>query len=629
MTKLEVLKRYWGYTHFRPHQEQVIEALLSQQDCLAVLPTGAGKSLCYQLPALLQEGVTLVISPLIALMQDQVQQLKEKGIKALHFSHGGSSQDTSRLIDNSKFGDYKLLYFSPERIQQEGFLEQIQGLKVSCIAVDEAHCISEWGIDFRPAYRQIAQLQKHFPKAVTVALTASATAKVKQDIEENLNLKNPINVSGSFERSNIAYHIFETEDKWSLLYQWVHFTKGTSIVYCETRKQTLQLSNWLQQKNIAAAAFHGGMTLTEKKQQLNNWQQDKLQVMVATNAFGMGIDKANVRLVVHFFPPDSLERYYQETGRAGRDGKPANAVLFLHKNDCHTLETQLANSYPEATDYEKTYKNLCNYLQISKGSLPVEPFTLQFSEFCTTYKLPLKKTWQCFNDFEQMGIIACHAPDPKKWTLKTEHTAAHLLSFFEDQSPFTVLLEYVLRKYPSFPQRAITFKPETAAYTLSYSQEKLASLLNQLDKMGVLEFQKEETDLNLQFLVPREEPYTLREVLQHHKTRKKIRVERLQSMVSFLKHKQYCLRNQLLAYFGEKHTTPCQQCSADSCSPSGTYTQEMEQQLLNLLAQEAYSIAEIKEKLFILPQALSNLMEKLIAQEKIELTNTHKLILKK
>ena len=623
MNKKGILLKYWGYDQFRPNQEKIIDTVLSKKDCLAILPTGAGKSLCYQLPGLLQEGITLIVSPLIALMQDQVQQLKNRNIKAMHFSATSHKEDVGRLLDNSKFGDYKFIYLSPERIQNEAFLEQLAMLPVNCIAVDEAHCISEWGIDFRPAYRKIKHLQDCFPNAPTIALTASATAKVKNDIIENLTLKKPEVIIGSFERKNIAYQVVEVEDKWTLLFQLVKFIQGTAIVYCETRYQTEQISSWLEQKGISARAFHGGMSQREKKDRLVDWQSNRKRVMVATSAFGMGIDKADVRLVVHFAPPDSLERYYQETGRAGRDGKIAKAFLLLHKNDITELTSKLIESLPEERDYIKTYKNLCNFFQISSGSLPENTFHLNFSQFCTLYKLGKKKTWQCFTDFEQNGIVHFHPSYQKQWQLKSSHSETKLLSFFDSQSQLGTLIEILLRNYPHFPQDKISVNPKTIERLLNLKEKAIKASLNQLKAMDVIDFDDRSADLELQFLVPREDQYALINLLKHQKLKRKIKLERLEKMIHFLKHPQRCLRNQLLNYFGESRSSTCKQCSATLCAPIDQVTKDAENELLALLAKGPTSLNQIKENLFILPSVLASLLEKLLAQEKIEKTTTN------
>lgn len=627
MNKKEVLLKYWGYDQFRPNQEKIIDTVLSKKDCLAILPTGAGKSLCYQLPGLLQEGITLIVSPLIALMEDQVQQLKNKNIKAMHFSATNNIEDLGRLLDNSKFGDYKFIYLSPERIQNEVFLEQLTMLTVNCIAVDEAHCISEWGIDFRPAYRKIKHLQECFPNAPTIALTASATAKVRNDIIENLTLKKPEVIIGSFERKNIAYQVVEVEEKRTLLFQLVKFIQGTAIVYCETRYQSEQISLWLEQKGISARAFHGGLSQREKKDRLRDWQSNRKRVMVATSAFGMGIDKADVRLVIHFTPPDSLERYYQETGRAGRDGKISKAFLLLHKNDITELRSTLIDNLPEERDYIKTYKNLCNFFQISSGSLPENTFHLNFSQFCKLYKLGKKRTWQCFTDFKQNGIVHFHTSYQKQWQLKSSHSEAKLLSFFDSQSHLGSLIEILLRKYPYFPQDEISVNPKTIMRLLHLKEESIKASLNQLKAMDVIDFNDRSPDLEIQFLVPREDQYALVNLFNHQKLKRKIKLERLEKMIHFLKYSQLCLRNQLLNYFGESRSSNCKQCSATTCNSIDQVTKDDEKKLLKLLSKGPTSLDQIKENLFILPSALACLLQKLLAQEKIEKTTTNHFLL--
>jgi ATP-dependent DNA helicase RecQ len=382
MDKLQLLEKHWGYFEFRPFQEQIINTVLEGEDVLAILPTGGGKSLCYQLPALLLEGTVLVISPLIALMEDQVKQLEKRGIKAMYFESHPKSLPLQQQIDNCIHGNFQLVFSAPERFLNPSFMEQLTRAKIGLIAIDEAHCISEWGHDFRPSYRNLDALRTHFPQVPLIALTASATPAVIKDMRTLLHLEKAKCFVDSFERSNIAYKIWNTEDKFNSLIQLLNYHKGSSIVYCNTRKQTEHLAELINQSGHSADFFHGGLLAEEKKQKLASWQKGSIPHMIATTAFGMGIDKADVRLVIHTQLPHSIENFYQETGRAGRDKKPASTYLLVHSGDATTLKSQFLDRIPSKNDIQETYKDLCNFLQIAYGEGKDELYSLDFNRFC-------------------------------------------------------------------------------------------------------------------------------------------------------------------------------------------------------------------------------------------------------
>ena len=330
---LEILEKYWKHSEFRHPQEEIIASVLDGKDTFALMPTGGGKSICFQIPAMMQEGICLVISPLIALMKDQVQNLQHKGIKVIALTGGISQNEIIDLLDNCQFGNYKFLYLSPERLQNDWIVERIKNLPINLIAIDEAHCVSQWGHDFRPAYLKIVQLKEFFPKVPFLALTASATLRVKEDIILQLKLDNPNLFAKSFYRDNIAYMVFETEDKLHLLQQILTKNPEPSIIYVTNRKSCSETVHHLESLGFTATFYHGGLSAKEKENQMNLWMNDKVQVMVATNAFGMGIDKPDVRFVIHHDIPKSLESYYQETGRAGRDGGEGHCLAYYSYKD--------------------------------------------------------------------------------------------------------------------------------------------------------------------------------------------------------------------------------------------------------------------------------------------------------
>jgi ATP-dependent DNA helicase RecQ len=355
---IEILEHYWKFSEFKPQQEAIIDAVLTNEDCIALLPTGGGKSICFQIPALIKEGICIVVSPLIALMQDQVNALKDKGIKAMALTSGFSYEDIDRMLDNCIYGNYKFLYLSPERLQQDLVQERIKQMNVNLIAVDEAHCISQWGHDFRPAYRDIKLLRTLHPNVNVIGLTASATAKVVEDISSQLDYISPKIFKTSFQRPNLAYLTLDCEDKYFKTVQILKKYSGSSIIYVRNRKATLEISGYLNNIGITSGYYHGGLSAKEKDTQFERWTANQNQVMVATNAFGMGIDKADVQTVIHHNLPESLESYYQEAGRAGRNNENAYAVILQNISDEQNSKNQFINSLPDSS-FLKKYKNDC------------------------------------------------------------------------------------------------------------------------------------------------------------------------------------------------------------------------------------------------------------------------------
>ena len=371
-----ILKQFWGYDDFRESQKQIISTVLSGQDVLALMPTGGGKSICYQVPALAKDGICIVVSPLVALIQDQVSQLKKRGIKAIALTGGIPPNDLNDLLDNCVYGNYKFLYLSPERLQQSIVQERIQQMNINLIAIDEAHCISQWGNDFRPAYLECSILKELVPGTPMIALTATATPRVVADIVENLELENVEIFKDSFSRSNINFKVKRSEDKLYQLKKYMEKISGSSIVYVRSRKMSISLANFLIKNGISASFFHGGIPKSDKEEKLNLWLSGKVRVMVATNAFGMGVDKPDVRLVIHYQIPDSLESYFQEAGRAGRDGEPSTAIIITSNEDEDKAKQQFLSTLPDVAFVKQVYSKLNNYFQISYGAVSYTHLTL-------------------------------------------------------------------------------------------------------------------------------------------------------------------------------------------------------------------------------------------------------------
>ena len=402
----EILKKYWGFDTFRPFQEDIIDSVIYGHDTLALLPTGGGKSICFQIPGLAREGLTLVITPLIALMQDQVSNLQKKGIRAKEITSGMSYREIDISLDNARFGGLDFLYTSPERIKSKIFIERFKLMNIGLIVVDEAHCISEWGHDFRPSYLEIKALRDLQPLVPIVALTATATKEVQKDIIQQLNLKNIKVFESSFLRPNLTYKIEETENKTKAILDFCQRNNNiTGIIYCQTRKSVKEIARLLHASNLKVGIYHGGMNNEDRKLMLNAWLIDEIRIIVATNAFGMGIDKPNVRYVLHYEFPNNLEAYFQEAGRAGRDELPAETIAFWENKDIIQLQERIDNQFPPIENIKTTYRALCNYLKIAIGSGLNETYHFDMIDFTKKFQLPTNVAYQSLKLLEINGDL--------------------------------------------------------------------------------------------------------------------------------------------------------------------------------------------------------------------------------
>ena len=443
----EILGEFWGYTEFKGSQEEIINAVLRGQDVLALLPTGGGKSICFQIPALSKGGICIVVSPLIALIQDQVENLKKRGIKAIALTGGIPIEEVSDLLDNCIFGNYKFLYLSPERLQQEMVQSRIQQMNVNLIAIDEAHCISQWGHDFRPAYLECSQLRGLLPETPVIALTATATKQVANDIIDSLKFIEPLVVTDSFSRNNIAFKVFWEEDKRYRLKLSCCQLEKSAIVYVRTRRLSQEIAQFLNSSGCKATNFHGGISKKEKQERLYLWLNDKVQVMVATNAFGMGIDKPDVQLVVHYQIPDSLENYFQEAGRAGRDGATAEAVLITNATDIERARKQFLSLLPDTAYLKKVYGKLNSYFQIPFGEGNDQTFQLDFNTFCSVYQLNPMLTYNTLQVLDQNSVIALSESFSKKSTVRFLASKEQLFDYFEKNRALVKVAQTILRTY--------------------------------------------------------------------------------------------------------------------------------------------------------------------------------------
>lgn len=568
----DILKTHWNATDFRPGQKEAVTAVLEQKDCLVVLPTGGGKSLCYQLPALAKPGLCVVVSPLIALMSDQVNSLKGKGIRAMDLSGPMREDDLISALDNCKFGNFKFLYLSPERAQHPLVQDRLSEMQLSLLAIDEAHCISEWGHDFRPAYRDILSLKQRLQHTPTIALTATATERVKEDICNALALQQPVQVTDSFDRPNIFIEVTETTHKLESISEALE-PKGTpGIVYVGTRKSAELLSNHLNSMGHKTAYFHGGAQ--DKEQRILNWMQEKAPVMVATSAFGMGIDKSNVQRVVHGMLPFSMEQYYQEIGRCGRDGSAAKATLLIENGDDKKLWNSITAGVPTIEAIKKTYKHLCHYFDIAYGEKPQEILEFNLNLFCERYSLKLRTTYHVLKLLERGQILTFTQYNIPKTVLKLLH---------KNIKTDTPIVTFLLRNVGGITARFQEINLEKIIKKTGISLAHAIDHLKQLHAQGDADIQQLHVDSGISFHVPREDKRSLLPILQQLDvlTNEK---KRLADAVWNYATKSGCYRKRLLHYFGESRKNSCDHCS--NCNSNITAINTIINNLKEVLSRE-------------------------------------------
>ena len=556
-----ILKKYWGHSSFRPLQKPVIEKLLEQKNVLALMPTGGGKSLCFQIPALMQEGICIVVSPLVALMEDQVNALQQKGIKAMALTGGMAYRDLDAALDNCIYGNYKFLYLSPERLQQDLVQERIKLMNVNLIAVDEAHCISQWGHDFRPAYRNISQLKNLKSGVPFIALTATATPAVVKDIVKELELENIEVLKDSFYRANLAYNVLKAEDKYYRLDQLLDNKNEPAIIYVRGRKASLEIADLLNKKNFKADAFHGGLQPKEKTKRLSDWLENKHQVMVATTAFGMGIDKTDVRQVIHLNLPESLESYFQEAGRAGRDGKKAIATILTNKSDIPILKNQFLANLPQLEDVKLVYKKLNTYFRIAYGEGEQTEHNFSFSEFCAQYELPFSKTYEVLQLLDRCSVLKLSKEFHKKTSIHFTVSGKQLQFYLDQNQKYENFVKALLRTYGGILENKTNIDLASVCKKSNTDQRTALKYLEELEKAQVLEYVYAEHDATVLFLVPREDDSVIFPLAPYIKQHNKSKKEKIDAVLGYLENDKICRSRQLLAYFGEEKAENCGICS--------------------------------------------------------------------
>ncbi|MEH0155500.1 ATP-dependent DNA helicase RecQ [Limibacter armeniacum] len=561
----QILKRFWGYDQFRPLQEDIIRSVIDGHDTLALLPTGGGKSICFQVPALAINGVCVVVTPLIALMKDQVEQLRRRGIPAVAIYTGMSRREIDILLDNVVYGKVKFLYLSPERLKTPIFQERVQKMNVGLLAIDEAHCISQWGYDFRPQYLEIAELRKQLPEIPCIALTATATKSVQQDIVKQLSFKEGYNhFQKSFSRANLSYSTFEVEDKNERMLGILKNVEGSAIVYVRTRRKAEEVSYFLRTKQVSADFYHAGIENVKRAEKQEAWIAGKIRVMVATNAFGMGIDKPDVRTVIHFDMPDTLEAYYQEAGRAGRDEKKAYGVLLYQKKDFKDMIAKTEASYPSIDIIKKVYQALANYYKLAAGSGEMATYDFNLEDFVRTYELDYMQAFYVLKRLEDQEFVQFNDSLKGSSRILIKADKQDLYKFQVANAHFDAFLKLVLRVYGG----------ELFTNFVSVSENKIATLLNmpyrdvvsafqEMDAQDIIIYENQKEQPQLTFLKPR---YTVQQLpfnIKKMQEEKMQEMARIKSVINYARNKERCRTLMLLEYFDEQSDAYCGVC--DNC----------------------------------------------------------------
>jgi len=626
-----ILSQYWGFSDFKGSQKESIDAILQRQDVLALMPTGGGKSLCYQIPAMAMDGICIVISPLIALIQNQVDTLKKKGIKAIALTGGLPYTEVNNLLDNCMYGNYKFLYLSPERLQQELIQIRIQQMNVNLIAIDESHCISQWGHDFRPAYLECSKLRGLLPDIPMIALTATATKRVVKDIVDNLKFVEPLIVKDSFSRDNIAFKVLWKEDKRYHLQQLCANVKKSAIVYVRTRRLSQELAYFLHENGCTATYFHGGISQTDKKNRLNSWLQNKVKVMVATNAFGMGIDKPDVELVVHYQIPDCLENYFQEAGRAGRDGSAAQAILLTNQNDINLLKSQFLSTLPDIDFLKKVYGKLNSFFQIAYGEGSDQTFQLNFNEFCSVYKLNGLITYNALRILDQNSVIALCEAFHRKTVLQFLASKERLFEYLEANQKVVPIVQLILRTYGGIFDFETKINTWSIAKKLSIAENTVLHTLEKLQKDEIVQYIASNNDLEITFLVPREDNRTINVFSRKVKERNGIKKDNVDSMLDYIKNSSLCRNRQLLSYFGEEKSTDCVVC--DICSSrtgqSEVGQESVQYRILELLKETSRTSRGLIRELDCDSTLVLSVLQNLLEDERININSKNEYELEK
>lgn len=602
MTIHHILSKYWGFSKFRPLQEDIIQSVLDGKDTLALMPTGGGKSLCFQVPALLKPGICIVVSPLIALMKDQVENLKEKGIKAIAIISGMGKREVDIALDNCIYGDIKFLYLSPERLLSELVRVRLRHMPVNLIAIDEAHCISQWGYDFRPSYLHLAELREIHPHIPILALTATATERVAADIQLKLNFKQAQIFRKSFERKNLSYLVYNEENKLRKLFSIAKNVKGTGIVYVRNRRETQEVARQLTMQGISADFYHAGLDTPLRMKKQTAWKNSGVKVIVATNAFGMGIDKSDVRFVVHLDLPESLEAYYQEAGRGGRDEKKAYAVLLYNNSDVLQLKNRFEQQYPSIEEIKKIYHHLGNYYQLAFGA--GEGLSLEFdlADFCNRFKLDPFRTLHGLKFLEHDEYIALTETVFLASRVQVLSNSADLYRFQVEQPTYDQFIKVLLRSYGGIFDQLSAVKESDLGKRLGINRNEVVKILQKLQTLQIINYIEQTDKPHLLFIKPRADTSHLLIDRRYHEDRYQVHQLQIESIINYVVNNK-CRSQQLLNYFNEAHAPICGVCDVcleyKKASKKAVNSDELVKSILNELTKKPLHLSQLIESLHI------------------------------
>ncbi|HLV41928.1 MAG TPA: RecQ family ATP-dependent DNA helicase [Brumimicrobium sp.] len=590
MTAVEILKKYWGFDSFRKQQEDIVQSAINGRDTFALLPTGGGKSICFQVPGIAREGVCLVVSPLIALMQDQVQNLKSKGLNAAAITSGMSRREIDIILDNAKFGGLDFLYVSPERLKTDIFISRFKQMQISLIAIDEAHCISQWGHDFRPPYLEIYKLREIHPDVPMIAVTATATKDVREDIIEQLQMKNTNYFESDFERDNISYEVYAVENKRNaILKACKRFSGSTGIVYCQTRRETKEITKLLIAHNLSAGVYHGGMLGEEREKKLKAWLNNEIRIVVATNAFGMGIDKPDVRFVLHYEIPNNLEAYFQEAGRSGRDGKASRNMAFYSQVDLIKMRQRIEQQFPPIDFIKTIYRALCNHFSIAIGSGANESYGLDIKELVKKYDFEPLPTYNALKILELNGSISFNEAVFHPTKIKFIVSNKTLYNFQLKNEQYDPLISFLSRSNPGVFSNYYEVNENRIAQQLKKSKAQVHKELKYIEKQGLADISWQSELPQVTLLHERLPDEYMRIDQKVYKTRKEVAFKKLESMLDFVQQ-PICRSILLLKYFGQEGKA-CGKCDVCLAEDKSNYSsQELQNIIETLLHQEPQSL---------------------------------------